>query len=560
MGSEGAYASLKIEMAEQADPAREPWRAALWTLGLAGVVAGVLLTRGGLPPYDDAFFFGRFARNLFEHGTYAWNVQDGPVHGNTSQLFQVLVTAMYAAAGDYTAAATRLVLAGSLVGAAAALGRWGAGSGGRWLAAALAFSSPVALATVVSGMETAVALLLGALFLGALTLGRAGIAAGLAVALFATRPDTALLTLGTLGLWVPTGATDRSPGAPWLSRRGVGLAAAALGGMLGLLLLYRLSYGTAFPLSFYLKSGLTEVYDARFLALSRDAKLRHFACFLLSAAPLLALIARAPGRSWRLAAPAALFLTYQLAFTVDVMGLHGRFFVPALPWLAAAAAAGVRPHGRRLVFALGWGLLGLATAIAWRTGWLPQDTGWAIGRVSVWSYGAAWAAGLIALLPGPVAPSRRGLGVLIIAAAGVLLSAPAERWRGQEVPTDADYAQGLIAQTTSWRGLNQLTRCLGTDLHVYHSEIGVPGVLLPDGRITDLGGLMNPALALEGADVDAACLADQPDAIFLPHRNYTALNAALTDGACLRGYTRVVKKSSSPLYVRTDRLAQYRCE
>jgi len=533
-------------------------RAAPWVLGLAAVVALMLGSRGGLPPYDDAFFFGRFARNLLEHGVYAWNVQDGPVHGNTSQLFQLLVTGVYAVAGAHTVAATRALLGVSLVAAALALGRRGPGSGGRWLTAALALASPAALATSVSGMETAVALLLAALFLAALSLGRGVLAVALAVALFAARPDTALLTLGSLALWSPDAQTTARtlPVAP----RSVGLAGAALAGMLALLGLYRLAYGTAFPLSFYLKSGLTEVYDADFLALSREAKLRHLNYFLLSAGPLMALIARAPGRCWRLAAPAGIFLGYQLVFTVDVMGLHGRFFVPALPWLAAAAAAGVTAPGRWWTAGVGWGLFGVAGVAAWRTGWLPGETGWAIGRVSAWSCVAAWVGGVVVLAPGQRRFALRGALVLVVAGAGVIASAPEARWRASGVLTDAGYARGLIQQTTSWRGLNQVARCLGTDVHVYHSEIGVPGVLLVDGRITDLGGLMNPGLVLEGADVDAVCVGDRPDAIFLPHRNYTALNAVLTEGDCLGDYTRVVKKSSSPLYVRTDRLEQYRCE
>jgi hypothetical protein len=64
-------------------------------------------------------------------------------------------------------------------------------------------------------------------------------------------------------------------------------------------------------------------------------------------------------------------------------------------------------------------------------------------------------------------------------------------------------------------------------------------------------------LAYGRVDVDALCLADPPDAIFLPHRNYRALNTALVDGSCLLGFVRVVEQGSSPLYVRADHLDRW---
>ena len=60
-------------------------------------------------------------------------------------------------------------------------------------------------------------------------------------------------------------------------------------------------------------------------------------------------------------------------------------------------------------------------------------------------------------------------------------------------------------------------------------------------------------------DPDALCLAQKPELLFLPHRNYARLNQLLTEGRCIEGYTRVVEKSSSPLYVRRDLLEQYDC-
>ena len=533
----------------------------LWLAGFSAVVTALLLSRGRLPPYDDALFFERFAHNLLTHGVYAWNPADGPVHGNTSQLFQVLVTGVHAAAGPFTLSATRILLGGCLVLAGVVHGRrWG------WQTAALTFLGPVALATALSGMETALVLALGTCFVATLnedgsaprTKGSRLVSVLLAVALFTARPDTALLTLGSLGLW---GLTSR-PDGEGSSIRALLPLLAALGGMLGFLALYRVSYGTALPLSFYLKSGLTQLYGPAFLSASRASKLSHFAFFLVAAAPLLVLIAR-QRRAWRLAAPAALFVAYHLTATVDVMGLFARFFAPALPWLAAAAAVNLSEHQARARRAWVWGAWALfagLVAAGVALDWLPEDKGWVIGRAPLVLYVAAWCAGLVLLTPGRRATGLRGGLILAIAMFAVLLSAPSSRWRVRDLPSDEVFARGLIEDTKSWRGLGQMRHCLGPELHIYHSEIGVLGLLMPNSRITDLGGLMNPALALEGVDVDALCLKEQPDAVFLPQHNYAAMNAALYEGDCLKGYVQVVDGGGSPLFIRKDRLEAYQCE
>ncbi|MBX2801091.1 MAG: hypothetical protein KTR31_25650 [Myxococcales bacterium] len=488
------------------------------------VVVAVLLVRGWLPPYDDAFFFVRFARNLFEHGGFAWNVADGPVYGNTSQLFQVLVAGVHGLVGPYTVAATRLLLAGCLVGSVWALRASPP--------AVLLMASPVALATVVSGMETAVALLLGALFLAELarpTGARRGVVVAWAVLLTLARPDAALLVVVTLA---------------W-DRRWPALAATLLCIGLGVIGLWW-AYGTPVPLSFLTKSGIGSVYDETFLSLSQRAKQRHVALFLWVVLPWLRWHPRL--------VPAALFVGYHVLGNVDVMGLHGRFYAPVLPWIAMAAAARPAPAADRRVWAglAVWAAVGVAL-VGFEV--VPVDRGWEIGRISPITYAAYAVAVAVVMAP------RRSEGVVVplaaaVVAAGVVIAHP----RVPEAPQrDNVYAWRLDKQVTSFRGLRRLARCLGTDAHVMHSEIGVPGMILRDGTVTDLGGLMSPPLALGQATVGEVCQQQQPDAIFLPHRNYVRLNELLKDSGCLEGYARVVRRSSSPLHVRRDRLRDYHC-
>ncbi|HVR18457.1 MAG TPA: hypothetical protein VMS65_02130, partial [Polyangiaceae bacterium] len=92
---------------------------------------------------------------------------------------------------------------------------------------------------------------------------------------------------------------------------------------------------------------------------------------------------------------------------------------------------------------------------------------------------------------------------------------------------------------------------------LYHSEIGVPGLVLPHARIVDLAGLMSRSIALDRPRFDAYCSRDRPEVVFLPHRNYAEQNREIAASACLRGYTRVIGRSSSPLYVRNDLAAAF---
>ncbi len=62
-------------------------------------------------PYDDSYFFKRVALNFLRHGVLAWNPQEGPVYGLTSQSFGLLAVVITAHARDNYDIITRAVLA-----------------------------------------------------------------------------------------------------------------------------------------------------------------------------------------------------------------------------------------------------------------------------------------------------------------------------------------------------------------------------------------------------------------------------------------------------------------
>jgi hypothetical protein len=104
--------------------------------------------------------------------------------------------------------------------------------------------------------------------------------------------------------------------------------------------------------------------------------------------------------------------------------------------------------------------------------------------------------------------------------------------------------------------------CLPEPLHIYHSEIGVTGLLFLDSRVTDLSGLMNRHMVFDRTPFDDICLADPPQVLFLPHHVYKRLNREIKRGRCLRQYARPrgIPRTQSTLYLRRDVLAAFdRC-
>jgi len=524
------------------------WRA----FSLAGYAAALLsfvAAHLDREPYDDSYFFKRIALNALDRGTLAWNADEGPVYGSTSQTMQVLAVAVAAVTRDHYMLLTRGLAVLTLVGTLAVLLRLTRGLDDG-LSCLFAFSTPALLFPALSGMETALSLLQISALLACLysASGRAQnwwMAPLLLLLIYPSRPDASLLGLPLL--LGERAVQERR--WPW---RELVLLAAGFGAWLAL---FRACYGTALPLPFYAKHAAFSPYDSHFIRVSQKVGWQRFAVFALGAAPLAcAALLRRDRTNLLLLGSAGAFVLYHLAFTIDVMGMHGRFYAPAMPLLALASARAAQRE-RQAPWALAC-LLIVSCGVLVALHWLPVRTGSALENVPLVLVAICAVGGAALLIALNRGESRRWL------AAGLLLSllvASGSRVRAARlhVFSDEQYLAMHTSRFTVYRGLDTLRACFGEQLHVYHSEVGVPGLRFQAGKVTDVAGLLSPAWLFGRTDVESACRADRPAAIFLPHRNYVELNRRFVQSSCLRGYRRVVDDSSSPLYVRRDLASRF---
>lgn len=530
-----------------------PTRAWVPAAGLYAALVGYLLVRDiGVPIYDDGYFFKRFALNALEHGMYAWNLEDGPIYGCTSRVFQLLATLAAAIDPSHYVVVIKGLCACCLAGLGVVVMRWSdraAGSARGSLVALLGLGSPLVLTTVLTGMETATTLLVLALVTTALLdpSGEATAsprrAALLTVLVYLCRPDVALIPAV-----VYVGSRRRRP--ELLVRYLGTLTVAMLVTTLGLWLYY----GTPLPLSFFMKTLGLQPYGDELFALGLADKKIHFGAALAFSAPLwwLALHRRDPANLALLGATAALW-AYHLSMTNEIMGYRARFYVPGLVPLCLAAARGdatfVR-HGHRRATMAALLVWSIAIALAYWGEWIPTPRSDYLGRIAWPSYagviaGAAW----ILLRPAARPRPRIDLGVMgLVAIAAVLGWKRPVRFM---MRSDAKLMRVHARQVTTVRGIFDVARCLPDARTVYHSEMGVTGLVLLHTRVVDLAGILSDHL-LYDESFEAICERDQPEAIFLPHRNYRRLNAEIQKSSCFASYRRMVDRSSSPLYVRGD--------
>ena len=289
--------------------------------------------------FDDAYMFARYAANI-RHGLgMSWNLDGVHTYGPTSPLWALCVLVLSFLP---TGAWHQLVLGSWLCGLGAVIAlAWAVRANATstlfttilrtlpWVVLPLS-ATPVFTGNLVNGMETMLATLLVALFLGLTLLWHRGLTrpelpAAVAILLFATRPESALLTV-----LFPTLLTVLLP-TPTAPRRSLfRLLAVFFAGVALELLLCKLYFHTPVPLSVYMKGkhayqgygdvwhpellmmaffAATQLYLLALLFLTRRRDLRLVLCFLLP--------------------PLALFA--YLGTVTQIMGFNARYYAPYLP-------------------------------------------------------------------------------------------------------------------------------------------------------------------------------------------------------------------------------------
>lgn len=358
------------------------------TLWFALYVAYLLLRGLEVVPYDDGYFFKRFAVNFSEHGTLSWNPGEGPVHGLTSQLYSVVAVGLYRLAPAHFVLASKVLAALCLIAAVwrlTPLLTRRVGKLGGFALSWLTFGNPLVTATIHTGMETAFTLLVLSLCLSSFVEHAEAPrpheplrAAAWCTLVYLCRPDAALIPVVTF-------AVLRSGKRAQLFEFALGLA-----GFLGAFsLLFERYYGTALPLPFYAKALGQNPYDTELRRLGAADKRLHLLTWLAMAAPLLAAWRPRQNRAALALGVAGLgFVAYHAAFTNEIMGYQARFYVPALVPCGLAAAHGAGALGRiapsRKALVLGAGAV--LVVAGYFTDFLPNRTSPPLERLSGSAY------------------------------------------------------------------------------------------------------------------------------------------------------------------------------
>ncbi|MEM6993527.1 MAG: hypothetical protein AAF721_23635 [Myxococcota bacterium] len=359
-------------------------RAALLLLAVV-TVGFVVHARAWVFICDDAFISFRYADNLAEHGSLAFNVHIDPperVEGYTNFAWVVLLAAGSAVGVPPPTLAPALTMLGA-AGAVVALtwlvriaGRRLSGAAPRGIGAldlipaAIVVAQPELMVWAHSGLETSAAAALVIATIAAWLAGSLRAAAGLAAAAVLMRPDAALpiavtgvAWLGVVGVPAVIHDRDALAAVPW---RRVAQAAALFAVPVGAHLLWRHAYyGAWVPNTWAVKA---------FGRLLRDTNgAAYVQAWLDAVRPwlLLPLLPWLRSRHLILAAPALAMLAYGWSVGGDFMAYSRFFVVPTLlvaglaGWLAADAvrwAATRRPPMRRVAEAIA-----LALTIGWAT-------------------------------------------------------------------------------------------------------------------------------------------------------------------------------------------------
>jgi hypothetical protein len=453
---------------------------------------------------DDAFFFVRYGNNFLDTGVFAWNRGEGPIYGNTSQLYQLLVTAVLwlSDRNQVFTVAVSAALGGVAYLAALPASYWVSQPHIepklRLLVCALlvvlvAFDGQVFL-VLGTGMETSWAMALLALSLLAsfhVQNGETGWAALVANAacvalVYAMRPDVALMALAA-----PAGLALFAP-SPQLRRAGwwVCLLAAALIGLL--VLLCWLYYGDPLPLAFLAKTAPFSTLPPEERDLTLGTPLEYFLVTMslhapefVLALPALLLFRRLSAVMQGAAIGMLAFTIYHLFFVLPVMGFLGRFFAPIVPVLT---------------------LLAVPTIEA-----ILRHSGVVTGLVKMRSAGYLLLAGLALLVAHKT----------VLTAARVLyfhIPAYASDTSLNTKKTAIEYRAGEF----SFFGgrMVEMVMAMGPECSIASTEDGILSAYARLNRIVDYSGLHDRHLVKEGFSAERLLTVSKPDVLALPPRWY----------------------------------------
>jgi hypothetical protein len=449
---------------------------------------------------DDALMFVRYAHNWTSTGTVSWNPADGPAYGATSLAFLTLVTVVSVILPSTPYVMTQVASCGCgllfLCATAFTVYRE-IEKPHRSLVlllviAGLAGGATFLAAQFMTGMDTTLAMFTVSCLL---MIWRSentidpNIVGVLGAVAFLVRPDLVLVTVGVPGLIALSGDPQRRP----FWRRVILTTAITLVGLFVLLTLY---FGTPVPLATFAK--IFSPYGPDFRAVYRSMPIKqsinlvgaYWMLFSVAAGLLILNAKDLVDREHRLTLALLIAVTgwflYLLGVT-QIMAYRGRFYHPV-----------VVPC---VIYLVVWGCK--RTVVNWRT-WLEN------------------------------APTQLGLSIVVVLAASTLPQAVSvlnelrfhvrEGFVGQ-LEVDKTYKQFW---SDFWYRLPEVTS-VSPDLVIATTEVGLPGILQPEGTIIDLAGLNDSEIAMNGFEASSFLSNRQPDVIYMPHPHYVRLNQSLLE-------------------------------
>ena len=483
--------------------------------------------------FDDAYMFARYAMNV-RHGLgVSWNLDGVHTYGPTSLLWTMVVVVLsYLPMGAW-----KMLSLGSWlcsIGAVIALA-WAVAVNARgwllsstwrvlpWVALPLA-TTVVFMGNAVTGMETMLAALLAAVFVGMVLAWSRGMVlpewvALVGLALFMTRPDAAIVIVMLPALlFVLKPESGLRVGMGSVAR----LLCLFVAGVVVELVVCWMYFHTALPLSFYMKSrqayeGYRAVWHPELLMLAFFAGCELYVVALI-------LLGRREDRRLIVCCLVPALVTFAYLGTVtQIMGFNARYYVPYLAFFVVPAllvidrwlASGDRP-----------------VEVAW-----PGKTLLVRGSVT-----AVVMVGLLAMSSEAVQAKVRRV---------------ESRVHFEYEPAQVVMAARVPLPKLPWEVMmTDLTDLLVAQLPkgatVAATEVGYLGERAAQVNVIDLAGLNDNEIALHGFDVHALLLR-KPDILWMPNSDYTYQNAEMmSDPELLREYDVYAGAANYGLAIRKD--------